>query len=271
METVITRKGSRFDGTLEIDGFFKRFILRGRDPAIADENLYRYCENEPLTRTDPTGLASVPAPAQDVQAQLDAGMIAFGRGNANPDSIEMTTKGTKPFITVNTLKPAQQGGPRTEPNDNPWFSRGGANMKIGDSWMVSTIALEWVIAFDSKPSPGQWGRNVWTNAFVNRNYFRTNRDGSVQLFGVNADDTDLPNDYIVGKKVYMYDMPGRPIGGTPEYVFEVWAKSCNGKKRISKWYFVKPSAGEFYEINAPGPPTPHFQYHFAPRTDMQLF
>src|SRR5271157_6438659 len=36
--------------------FIKRFALRGRDPAVADENLYRYCENEPTDATDPSGL-----------------------------------------------------------------------------------------------------------------------------------------------------------------------------------------------------------------------
>src|SRR5271166_2415089 len=35
--------------------FIKRFALRGRDPAVADENLYRYCENEPTDATDPSG------------------------------------------------------------------------------------------------------------------------------------------------------------------------------------------------------------------------
>ena len=35
--------------------------LQGRDPAQADENLYRYCENEPTQATDPSGLAEQPA------------------------------------------------------------------------------------------------------------------------------------------------------------------------------------------------------------------
>jgi hypothetical protein len=36
--------------------FLKRFALRGRDPAVADENLYRYCENDPVNATDAAGL-----------------------------------------------------------------------------------------------------------------------------------------------------------------------------------------------------------------------
>jgi hypothetical protein len=35
--------------------FVRRFAPRGRDPAVADENLYRYCGNEPTDATDPTG------------------------------------------------------------------------------------------------------------------------------------------------------------------------------------------------------------------------
>jgi hypothetical protein len=35
----------------------KQFALRGRDPAVADDNLYRYCGDEPTEATDPSGLA----------------------------------------------------------------------------------------------------------------------------------------------------------------------------------------------------------------------
>ena len=35
--------------------FVRRFAPRGRDPAVADENLYRYCDNEPTEATDPSG------------------------------------------------------------------------------------------------------------------------------------------------------------------------------------------------------------------------
>ena len=66
METIITRCGRRssqlggsYPGcTPDIEGFFKRFTLRGRDPAVADENLYRYCENDPTDATDPSGMAA---------------------------------------------------------------------------------------------------------------------------------------------------------------------------------------------------------------------
>jgi hypothetical protein len=40
-------------------GFLTRFALRGRDPAVADENLYRYCGDGPMGATDPTGMADV--------------------------------------------------------------------------------------------------------------------------------------------------------------------------------------------------------------------
>jgi uncharacterized protein YqgV (UPF0045/DUF77 family) len=35
----------------------KQFALRGRDPAVADDNLYRYCGDEPTEATDPSGMA----------------------------------------------------------------------------------------------------------------------------------------------------------------------------------------------------------------------
>ena len=34
-------------------------IFTMRDPIAADPNLYRYCENDPMEATDPTGLAAV--------------------------------------------------------------------------------------------------------------------------------------------------------------------------------------------------------------------
>jgi hypothetical protein len=39
--------------------FIKRFAPRGRDPAMADENLYRYCGDEPVVYVDPSGLREV--------------------------------------------------------------------------------------------------------------------------------------------------------------------------------------------------------------------
>jgi hypothetical protein len=42
--------------TLEFGGFFRRYALRGRDPAMADENLYRYCSNAPMNGVDPSGM-----------------------------------------------------------------------------------------------------------------------------------------------------------------------------------------------------------------------
>jgi len=38
-----------------LEGFFKRYTLRGRDAAKADENLYRYCGDGPTDGTDPSG------------------------------------------------------------------------------------------------------------------------------------------------------------------------------------------------------------------------
>ena len=47
--------GSHFRNRLR--AFVGRYALRGRDPAVADENLYRYCEDAPTEAIDPSGLA----------------------------------------------------------------------------------------------------------------------------------------------------------------------------------------------------------------------
>ena len=70
------------------------------------------------------------------------------------------------------------------------------------------------------------------------------------------DDSDPDNEYIVGKRVCIYDQPGRAlyiplIASKTQFLFEVWAKSSDGKKTVSKWYWVDPAKGEFYEMNPP--------------------
>ena len=79
MQTTLTRcvrkssqrAGSRAGGAPDTGGFLKQFALRGRDPAVADENLYRYCGNEPTEATDPSGLADAPPNAHfDVTNRL---------------------------------------------------------------------------------------------------------------------------------------------------------------------------------------------------------
>jgi hypothetical protein len=50
------RADSDAGGSYNVDDLFDRFAFRGRDPAQADENLYRYCEDDPIDATDPTGL-----------------------------------------------------------------------------------------------------------------------------------------------------------------------------------------------------------------------
>ncbi len=57
--------------------FLKRFAPRGRDPAQADENLYRYCGDEPTDETDPSGLIKWDSARANAlgqwQVQTDAG------------------------------------------------------------------------------------------------------------------------------------------------------------------------------------------------------
>lgn len=72
--TRYTRKSSVSGGnpvceSPNAEGFFKRYTLRGRDPAVADENLYRYCVNDPNNATDPTGLAADQKPRSEASAR----------------------------------------------------------------------------------------------------------------------------------------------------------------------------------------------------------
>ena len=54
------RGGSHPRDAHDMRVFLKRFALRGRDPAVGDENLYRYCGDDPLNATDPSGLDPTP-------------------------------------------------------------------------------------------------------------------------------------------------------------------------------------------------------------------
>ena len=54
------RGDSRLGRPRDMRAFLKRFALRGRDPAVADENLYRYCADDPTDVIDPTGLDDSP-------------------------------------------------------------------------------------------------------------------------------------------------------------------------------------------------------------------
>jgi RHS repeat-associated protein len=225
-----------------------------RDPIAADEDLYRYCGNVPVNDTDANGLQSKaqPKPALSVKEELNAGTIATNQGEANPVSIEMTKKGARPFITVNNLKPGQtvhEGDPAT--NVNPWLGKGDANSKVGDHF-YSSVLLEWVIKFDKRPSVGQWGRNVYVDAFLTMDFVLDNATSKVVLLTNARNDTDPWNDYVSGDNVYMYDGPGG-IFGSPEFVFEIWAKSCDGKKLLSRWYYVNGGNGDAYEIDKPIP------------------
>jgi hypothetical protein len=179
----------------------------------------------------------------------------LGEPIANPLSIDMTQKGASPFIHENPAQPQQIQMGRTDPNTNPWLSRGGPDMKVGDN-VGSRVSLEWSLTFDSTPNVGQWGRNIWTSG----DGFQVGSDGSVSLVAPAQNDTSPKNDYISGNKVYMYDQPGRlvnvpGIAPATQLVFEVWAQSGDGR-RTSKWYYVDPTNAKFYEISPPKPYTP---------------
>jgi hypothetical protein len=214
-----------------------------------DTNLYRYVGNSATDETDPSGL-TVPGqggPAVSVAAQIQSGAVGANAGSAAPISIVMSEKGASPIITTNIRKSNQAN--QVGPNTNPWLSRGGPNAIVGDV-VNNCISLEWVLTFDNTPSPGQWGRTIYSNTWSSTGF--TVKNGIVTVYtSKGANDTDLWNDYIVGKSVYMYDQPGRRFFGSPTFVFDVWAKSTNGKTTISQWYYVNPSAGQFYLIANP--------------------
>ena len=231
MQTDATT-GLYFDQARWYDPESGRFI--SVDPlgfGAGDANLYRYVANQATNAIDPYGLW----------------------GDMAPPTIILTPPGRTPFITTNPPKANQSG--QTKPNTNPWLSRGGPTQKTGQLF-YSSVTLEWVISFNGTPCPGQWGRKVWRQTFWTQDFVFL-PDGSVTLRNKGSNDTDPPHDYISGNNVYMYDAPGRAFG-SPEFVFQVWAKSCNGKTVTSKWFYVNGGDGRAYEIPEPdyNPPPP---------------
>ena len=208
---------------MSYDPTIGRFL--SEDPIAFDggnANLYRYVANSPTNFTDPRGLQA-------------------------PTSITLTPPGKTPVVTTNPPKPNQKG--RTEPNTNPWLSRGGPNQKTGQPF-YSTLTVEVVIAFDGTPCPGQWGRNVWSNSIFGNN-FSVDGIGRVWLYNSGTDDTDSQNTYVIGNNVYMYEAPGMAFGSS-SFIFEVWAMSCDGKTKTSKWFYVNSGSGTSYGIAPPG-------------------
>ena len=63
----------------EAKSFVKRFAPRGRDPAVADENLYRYCGDDPIEATDPSGEAGTETAGLSVDPP-----VYKGNGTADP-------------------------------------------------------------------------------------------------------------------------------------------------------------------------------------------
>ena len=209
---------------MSYDPTIGRFI--SEDPIAfdgGDANLLRYVGNGPTNFTDPSGLQA-------------------------PTSITLTPPGRSPVIT--NPRPFR-GSPQT----NPWRSRGGSDQKTGQRF-YSTVPVEYVLTFDGPPCSGQWGRRVWKNSLMDMPGFQVDK-GKVFLNNNGEDDTDPPFDYVVGNNVYMYDAPGT-IWGYSEQIFQVWAKSCDGKTTISKWFYINGGNGKAYEIPPPvfGPPPP---------------
>jgi RHS repeat-associated protein len=226
-------------------------------------NVYRYANNRPPSLLDYLGLCEEEPISISAKEEKESGDFDKKRDETpcTPISIEMTKGGLKPFIKRTRFKPDQPVyAPNKEgdPNDNPWLGRGGPGMKVGDRFPTDPartpirISLEWVLTFNGNPRNCTWGRNVVRpmDAFV------TKAGGLRIPNSAVRHDPSLNTDYIVGNKVYMYDQPGRklPVQPIQRYVFEVWAKSSDGKTRISKWYYVAPNGApdeRFYEVNTP--------------------
>jgi hypothetical protein len=77
------RGGNRPDDPQDMQAFLRRFALRGRDPAQGDENLYRYCSDEPIDATDPSGTFTLLgyAETQAEALQVLRGTVARLRGS----------------------------------------------------------------------------------------------------------------------------------------------------------------------------------------------
>ena len=198
METTITRCGRRSSQlggsyprcTPDIEGFFKRFTLRGRNPAVADENLYRYCENDPTDAIDPTGLAEIPAapelkpdqaktypvlfnkkqvghvkvtvtePQGDYLKQIGAGpgiyLVYEPDANATPRIGKADLGWIQHVVHLNVRK---EGGKNiVEFEDSPRYDNGALNGRIGAE---SDPTKQFQPNEESRPKTGQWKENPW--------------------------------------------------------------------------------------------------------------
>jgi hypothetical protein len=226
-----------------------------------DSNLYRYVNNAPTGELDPMGLQNIPMNPNDnskaghvfisVWEERKAGVFKGGDPKAVPISIQLTAAGAKPFVTRTNPETDHPSVKQEEINENPWLGFGGPGVKVGQQVRGNFLTLEWIITFSGNPRNCKWGRNMVKNfKFVSRTGEAIISHYEGERSNVVTDDSTSFHDYIVGNKVYMYDSPGAIISSWPR-VFEVWAKSADGSKRISQWCFVDSDAGEAYKIPSP--------------------
>jgi len=217
-----------------------KFISRDPIGYTGGINLYRYVENSPSRYVDLEGYGPNDLPRADnhefVSVADEKAQNLYDQTcsvKCKPISIVMSMAGTAP--TVGRRRRPRPGGPI---DPNPWLGTGINHPNVGVVSNTNTFAamnLEWIISFNTNPRKCKWGRNVARDWHVTEKgwaYFTPDEWKSVH------DDTDDSGDFIIGNQVFMYDRPAAGLFRSNEFLFEVWAKSEDGKISISNWYYV---------------------------------
>jgi len=236
-----------------------------------DSNLYRYVNNQPTDKTDPSGMADCPdqPPEQAPIRPNDnpkAGHIFIsiveeskkykiydkaGDPNAKLLTITLTPPGKSPL--VKRTYPDKLSNVHQQEgviNENPWRGLGGPGAKTGQVVAGKHVTIEWVLTFSGDPRKGDWGRNICTDFTVSKDgtktiTFRPGKRDNVLRYDYPDGDT-----FIIGNKVVMYDAPGGPQQ-TMEAIFEIWVVDPDKKVKTYSYYHVNTATGSIQKISPP--------------------